>query len=376
MLFTLESCPILACARKNPDDQRIPDLVEPGPARQEGLKRGERTSQPRGQGRDSGHAPGDVAVTYDQSATDGVGSQLQRIYALYALSRALHIKYVHSPIGHVGYQGFLPLLTGRTDPDFEARYNAFFSLPSDTFDLESCERVRVPYVGQDTVERYQEHAAGTGRPVLLQAIEPYRYIDRHPWAYQALRAVSPYRGYRAAGPIRVCIHLRWGDNRVPGRHDRDDRLLPNSYYLRACGPVLEALRQLGAPFVVRLHTEAPPGRYTLHPGMAGLYFPLHEPATVDPMEYTLDDFAALPNLETVVNVEPREVLDDFATADVLLLSHSSLGYVAALLNPHGLIVYAPWWHAPLPDWLVADRQGDLDPVEVATRIANHVRRRG
>ena len=32
---------------------------------------------------------------------------------------------------------------GRTDPDFAARYNAFFSLPSDDFDLESCERVRI-----------------------------------------------------------------------------------------------------------------------------------------------------------------------------------------------------------------------------------------
>ena len=31
-----------------------------------------------------------------------------------------------------------------------------------------------------------------------------------------------------------------------------------------------------------LHTEVPPGRYTLQPGTQGLYFPLHEPATVDP----------------------------------------------------------------------------------------------
>ena len=161
----------------------------------------------------------------------------------------------------------------------------------------------------------------------------------------------------------------------PDRHERG-RLLPTSYYLRACGTVLEALRQLGTPFVVRLHTEVPPGRYTLHPGMAGLYFPLHAPATVDPSEYSLHDFAALPHLETVVNVEPREALDDFATADVLLLSRSSLGYVGGWLNPHGLVIYAPWWHAPLPGWLVADQHGNLDTVEVASRIGDHVRRRG
>jgi hypothetical protein len=329
----------------------------------------------RAQGRPSTQTLGEVAVTYDPSTTDGVGSQLLRIYGLYALSRALHTKYVHTPLGQVSYQGFLPLLTGRTDPDFTARYNAFFSLPSDDFDLESCERVRIHILRRDTVERYREHAAATGRPVLLQAIHHYGYTDQHPAAFHALRAVSPYRGHRAAGPIRVCIHLRRGDNSVPGRTDGQQRLLPNRYYLRVCGAVLDALRQQGAPFVVRLHTEVPPRRYTLYPDTPGLYFWLDEPSTVDPSEYTLEEFEALPNLETVINVEAREALDDFASADVLVLSLSSLGYLGGLLNPHGLVIYAPWWHPALPDWLVADEHGNLDAAQVATRIADHLLRR-
>jgi hypothetical protein len=320
---------------------------------------------------------GNVAVTYEnQTTTDGVGSQLLRIYGLYALSRALHIKYVHTPLGRVDYQGFLPLLTDRTDPDFAARYNAFFSLPSDDFDLESCERVQIHILRRDTVERYREHAAITGRPVLLQAIHHYGYTDQHPEAFQALRAVSPYRGYRPAGPIRVCIHIRRGDVSVPGRTDGQQRLLPNSYYLRVCGSVLDALRRQGAPFVVRLHTEVPPQRYTLYPDTPGLFFRLDGPATVEPSDYPLDDFEALPNLEMVLNVEAREALDDFATADVLILSLSSLGYLGGLLNPQGLVIYAPWWHPPLPDWLVADERGQLDAVQVATRIADMLHRRG
>ena len=149
--------------------------------------------------------------------TDGVGSQLHRIYGLYALARALDIKYVHSPLREVGYQGLMPMLTGRTDPDFAARYNAFFSLPSDDFDLEGCERVRVHSLDEATVERYREQAAATGRPVLIRGHLPYEYINQHPAGYQMLRTVSPYRGYRPAGPVRVCIHLRRGDNSVQGR---------------------------------------------------------------------------------------------------------------------------------------------------------------
>jgi hypothetical protein len=271
----------------------------------------------------------------------------------------------------VGYQGLLPLLTGRSDPDFAARYNAFFSLPSDDFDLERCERVRVHYLDENKVEHYREHAAATGRPVLLQAHEPYGYTDGHPAAYQALRAVSPYRGYRAVGPVRVSIHLRLGDHMV-----RRERSLPNAYYVRACGAVVDVLRQQGAPFIVRLHTEVPPRPYTLHPGISGLYLRLDEPATIDPAEYALEDFEALPNLEMVLNVEPREALDDFATADVLILSRSDFGYLGGLLNPHGLVISAPNYHAAMPEWLVADEHGDLDPAQLATRIAGQLRRRG
>jgi len=319
---------------------------------------------------------GEVAVTYDnETTTDGVGSQLLRIYGLYALSRALHVKYVHTPLGRVGYQGFLPLLTGRTNPDFAAPYNAFFSLPSDAFDLESCERVRIHILDGDTVARHREHTATTGRPVLLEAIHHYGYTDRHPAAFHALRAVSPYRDHRPAGPTRVCIHLRRGDNSVPGRTDAQERLLPNGYYLRVCGAVVDALRRHGVPFVVRVHTEVPPRRYTLYPDTPGLYFWLDQPATVDPSDYTLEDFESLPNVDMVLNVEAREALDDFATADVLILSRSALGYLAGLLNPHGLVIYAPWWHPPLPDWLLADEHGDLDAAQVSTRIADHLRRR-
>ncbi len=304
-----------------------------------------------------------------------MGAQLQRIYGLYALSRSLHVKYVHTPLARVGYQGLMPMLAGHTDPDFAARYNAFFSLPSDDFDLEGCERVQLRNLSEKSIEEYRERAAATGRPVLLQASTPYGYTDRHPAAYEALREVSPYRGYRAAGPIRVCIHLRRGDN-LPDRQDSRHRWLPNEYYLRACGTVVEALRQQGAPFVVRLHTEMPARPYTLHPGIQGLYFQLDHPSTIDPAQYALEEFEALPNLETVLNVEPREVLDDFATADVLILSLSSLGYVGGLLNPHGLVIYAPWWHAAMPDWLVASERGELDTEQVASRITEHLRRRG
>jgi hypothetical protein len=318
---------------------------------------------------------GELAVTYDPSPTDGVGAQLQRVYGLYALSRGLNVKYVHTPLVRVEYQGLMPLLAGHLEPDFATRYNAFFSLPSDDFDLAGCERIRsIDHLDQETVDCYREHAAATGHPVLLQALSGYGYTDRHPECYYAVRAVSPYRGYRPTGPVRVCMHVRRGDN-VPPRKDRRYRLLSNAYYLRVCSAVIDVLKEQEAPFVVRLHTEMPTRPYTLHPGTPGLYFDLEQPSTIGPEQTALEDFEVLPNLETVLNVEAREALDDFATADVLILSLSSFSYLGGLLNPHGLIIYAPWWHPPLPDWLVASESGELDTAQLRTHVADSLRRR-
>jgi hypothetical protein len=314
---------------------------------------------------------GQVAVTYDQNARDGLGSQLHRIYGLYALSRAFDIMYVHTPIAHVDYQGLMLLLAGRTDPDFTARHNSFFTLPSDEFNLNDCERLLVRSLDSERIKHYRQYAATIARPVLLRAHEPYGYTDPHPEAYLALRAVSPYRGFRPTGPIRICMHVRRGDRVL----SRDPRLLSDAYYLRACEAVTTELQSQGVPFVVRLHTEAPPRPCTVYPGLPGLFVDIKEPSRLESAAHALQDFEALPNLTTVLNVEPREALDDFATADVLILSCSCLGYVGGLLNPHGVVIATPDlppprnFHAALPDWLIADEQGNVDAVQIAARIA-------
>ena len=127
---------------------------------------------------------------------------------------------------------------------------------------------------------------------------------------------------------------------------------------------------------MRLHSELPTRRYALYPNSPGLYFEPEQPLTIDPADYALEDFDVLPGLEMVFNAEPLDALRDFATADVLILSASSFGYLGGMLNPHGVVVFAPFtWNAPLPDWLVADAQGNLNPHEVSAKLAGMLQRR-
>jgi hypothetical protein len=316
--------------------------------------------------------PGEVAVTHDQGMTDGVGSQLHRIFGFYALARALGVKYVHSGMRDVGYQGLMPMLTGTQDPTFTARYNAFFTLPSDAFDVEGSEIVRVHSVDLPVIERCQAHAANTGRAVLIRGHLPYEYINAHPAGYQALRDVSPYRDHRPSGPVRICVHVRRGDNSVQSRaHEFPSRLL-NDYYVRVCRTVARLLDEAGVPFIVRVHTEAPPRPYTLHPGIHGMYFTLERPSMIDPADAALEEFDAVPNRELVLNVEPRLCIDDFATADVLVLSRSSLGFVGGLLNPHGCVLCPEGFHAPLPDWIVVGPDGRMDTAALDSRLTRQL----
>jgi hypothetical protein len=48
-----------------------------------------------------------------------------------------------------------------------------------------------------------------------------------------------------------------------------------------------------------------------------------------------------------------------------------------MLNPHGVVVFAPFtWNAALPDWLVADAQGNLSQEAVTAKLAGLLQRRG
>jgi hypothetical protein len=257
---------------------------------------------------------GELALTYDSSQnSDGVGSQLQRIYGFWAASRHLDVKYVHTPIERVGYQGLMPLLTGTLAPDFADRLNAFFTLPSDDFDLEHCDTVVIHTLTLERVEARREQAATAGRSILLKACTPLGYTDHVPEVCARIIEVSPYRRYHPSGPLRVCVHLRRGDNSVSGRADRDERLLPNGYYLRILATLVAELERQGLPFVVRVHTEVPPEVVTLQPGTPGIYFRLDDAGTIDPAEFALEEFDVVPNLTVVANADPMEVMDDIPT---------------------------------------------------------------
>ena len=51
--------------------------------------------------------------------------------------------------------------------------------------------------------------------------------------------------------------------------------------------------------------------------------------------------------------DPLDVIKSLASADHLILSRSSFGYVAAILNPKGQVYFpSQFWHVPMKGWQI------------------------
>jgi hypothetical protein len=90
--------------------------------------------------------------------------------------------------------------------------------------------------------------------------------------------------------------------------------------------------------------------------------------TFDPEVNHLEEFAVIPNLARFINGDPIETLRRMATADALVLSRSSYSYVAPILNANGIIIYHPFWHSPIKEWLISDANGSVSDADLIARL--------
>jgi hypothetical protein len=97
--------------------------------------------------------------------------------------------------------------------------------------------------------------------------------------------------------------------------------------------------------------------------------------TFDPQANFIEDFEIIPNLKKFINGDPIAAFRGMATADALVTSLSCFSYLPAILNRLGTIVYYPHSHAPLKDWLVADRNGIVLEAELLGRLQSWKRQR-
>lgn len=319
------------------------------------------------------HPPGlrpRLALTYANGLfTDGAGAQLQRIFAIYGLSRLLGLPYHHSPICNIGYHG-LAALEGQPLPrDPLEAWNNLLPLTSDAGIPEQATTVVLEKAGLGELLRLSWQARRQRRFLIVALCLPYDIADAYPRCYRAAQASLPPLPAPAqpAGdsPLRLALHVRRGDL----AWFCSDRILPSSYYINVARQLTDILARRGQSFVCELHTEAPSRRLELGAGDHGVDRDQSQPVVIEPGEGDLADFDELPNLERFINGDPVDSFLRLASADILVISKSSFSYLAALLNPDAVVIYCPFLHPRLRGWLMPDASGRLDERMINKALA-------
>ncbi|MBM3856635.1 MAG: hypothetical protein FJ390_01570 [Verrucomicrobia bacterium] len=289
-----------------------------------------------------------LAITYDNtSLMDGSGSQLCRIYGIYALARELNIFYYHSPLQRIGYQGVLALEKNEENLELPKRYCQKFQIPSEIDIPSHAQTINLTLANQRALAYIKEEAERHPEKFFLVKIaSAMSMVDRRPAMLEAARVLSPFKK-QYSSVLRIAIHVRWGD--LPIGYSK--RLLPNQYYIAVVKKIVEILKKRNISYVCELHTELPESALTITPEHYGVEKRLQEETTLDPAFFKIKEFDEIPKLEKFLNEDPLITLEKLATSDILIMSRSAFSYLAAMFNQAGTAVYAPFEYPPMPGWL-------------------------
>lgn len=289
-----------------------------------------------------------LALTYNNEwLMDGAGSQLCRIYGIYALAREQNIFYYHSPLKRIGYQGVLALEKNEENLELPRRYNKKFQIPSDINIPSDANIINLTLASYRALTYIREAAEKNPQKFFLVKIGgATAMVGKRSAMLESVRALSPFQKENSSC-LRVAIHVRWGDLPV----GCSQRLLPNKYYIDLAKKFIQLLSAWNIPHVCELYTELPARSIKVTPDHYGMEGRLAESIQLDPAFFGIEDFEAIPHLKKFINDDPIETLEKLATSDILIMSRSAFSYLAAMFNQTGMPVYTPFEYPPMPGWL-------------------------
>ena len=255
--------------------------------------------------------------------TDGGGAQIQAIFSTMLYAHCARLVYQHTPIKSVEHN------TNR-DEDWADKWERAFSpgyaeLQSKAIDLDGMRLVPAESM------RFELPRPAPTEPTLLVASECHWYADAHPGFYSLIQPRLRQKYARNARPsvprgdrLTVAVHIRRGDV-----SERDtERFTPNA-------TVVNQIEQL-------------------HRMLASLPHEIHVFS-----EGSEDDFGPIPDRAVMhLNGDVFECFHALIHAEIFVMAKSSFSYTAALLS-RGIVIYNPFWHAPLQRWIVAEEDGQV-----------------
>jgi len=270
--------------------------------------------------------------------TDGIGAQVQAVFSTILFAQEFSMTYAHTPFGEIW-------------SDHSSReWDDFFNLGKDELSVNDIdvESLTVVHISHPLLIKFRDNTlyvvehchsfVDSGNNARLYSTVSDKFVKK----YQS-SPKDKYESYYENGKLNIAIHVRRGDVSREGVHG--ERYTENSYYKMLLGNIQHLLDDLKIDSSIHLYSQG-----------------------------SIEDFSELEELPIHYHLDECvfTTFNNLVASDVIVTSKSTYSYSAALLS-EAVIIYEPFWHKPLADWLPVSWDGDnkmitLDETELKGRL--------
>jgi hypothetical protein len=309
--------------------------------------------------------PGKISVSYySGNQFDGTGAQLQRLASVYALSKYLGIDFIKTPLSGVTVHPTDPFRSENDYNQYLIRVGNFLQLDADNCDNPNpnCKSINLSIISASSLLRIVALNAFQRSRIHLKVFQANSIIDNWPELIPNFVKVNKNEitiAELGAGRISIAIHYRQGAGGFPVYPGQKlSRQIDLDVYTKILKKLINELPEADT-ISITVFTDSPQEESSFTPPEEQLTQWLDTPGfdgkrvLIIPTDFQpIMSFAS--NRVTVSIEHGGDPLDAFkfmTQADVLIMSRSSLSYLAGLLNLNGT-VYFPvnFWHSPLRSW--------------------------
>jgi len=301
-----------------------------------------------------------VVLTYlNTSKADGVGAQIQRILAIRSLSANLQLGYLHTEINSLAIH---PLDSYQNRDEM----NAFLLKLNHEFWIHNSEE----YLVENLHERQTNtlsfsflflcifKSKFSKRLTLVKLVEPYSVSEYDPHKYEGILRFMPNFVLPPKKGVVVAVHYRRGVGGFAVQHgERISREISGNYFAALAKEIIDANQLSDTKLLV--FTDSPTEDVIFTPPDYQSQLWVNSTSFSEGKMHVigLDVQEVFRDISVEVRVlyggDPLEVIKSLASADHLILSRSSFGYVAAILNNKGKVYFpSQFWHAPMKGWRI------------------------
>lgn len=309
--------------------------------------------------------PGKISISYYSGKQfDGTGAQLQRLASVYALSKYLGIDFIKTPFSGVTVHPTDPFRTEEHYKQYLTRLGDFLRLEQQTDNVKdpTGKSIEFSIVSSSSLLKIVLLNFFQRCRIHLKVFQANSIIDY--WPELIPRFVSVNRNELNSAQFEnsgfsIAVHYRQGAGGFPiypgQKLSRQIDLDVYVKLLRTCIDNLPEVEKIEIiVFTDSPHEEtnfAPPkeqlAQWLGTPGFDG------DKVTIIPTDF--QPIKSLASNRISVSIEhggnPLDAFIFMTQADILIMSRSSLSYLAGLLNLHGSVYFpTSFWHSPLQSW--------------------------